>query len=223
MPNAIIVDVETSGLALYGAANPADADWQPRMCSIAAALVDDNGDVLGRLESLIKPVGWPLDNEAFRKNMEGAEKFHGLTLERLEQEGRPIEEVYEDWAKLYEEAQIIAAFNLQFDHKIIRGAWRRIGHEVPFRDKPWFCLMIASTPVCKIPSRRPRTDDDYKFPKLAEAVEIILKREHERAHTAAGDLDSTIDLYRWFLTEKKVVTFEQFEAKKPAADAQAAL
>ncbi len=218
MPNALLWDVETSGLAMFGAANPADADWQPRMVSIAAAVVDDNGDVLARLESLIKPVGWPLDNEAFRKNMEGAEKFHGLTLERLEADGRPIEEVYEDWAKLYAEAEIMAAFNIMFDHKVMRGAWRRIGHEVPFRDKPWFCLMRAATPICKLPPKR--ASPDFKYPKLSEAVEIILGRPHEKAHTAAGDLDSTIDLYRWFQAEKKVETFEQPEARnKPEAPA----
>lgn len=221
MPKALIADTETTGLMMFGAANPADAPWQPRMCSIAAALLDEEGGVVSRIDSLIKPEGWPLDDERFRKNMEGAEKFHGLTLERLEAEGRPIAEVYADWLTLYEQAEIIGAFNIMFDHKIIRGAWRRIGHEIPFRDKPWFCLMRMSTPVCKLAPKR--ASPDYKYPKLSEAVEIILKRPHEKAHTAGGDLDSTLDLYRWFLgQEGGIETFEQPAAKQKPGEGDGA-
>lgn len=214
--SALIFDTETTGLPFYGSQHPADADYQPRMCSIAMALVDDEGAVVRRYESLIKPVGWPLDNELFVKNMDQArEKAHGLTFERLEAEGRPIEDVADVWDNLYSGAEFVAGYNIWFDHKIARGELKRLGRPIPFRDKKGFCLMKASTDICKIPRMQPGGGN--KFPKLAEAVEIILKRKHERAHDARGDLDATIELYQWFAKEGLIAPEDQPEARKAPA------
>jgi len=212
---ALVFDTETTGLPFYGSAHPSDAPYQPRMCSIAMALVDGDGTELARFASLIKPVGWPLDDERFVSNMKQAsEKAHGLTFEQLEAEGALIDSVREEWNKLYEGADYVCGFNVWFDHKIARGEWKRLGHPIPFREKQGICLMKGTTELCKIERKAP--GGGYKFPKLGEAVQILLNKPHTKAHSAEGDLDVSLDLYR-FLAERELLVPEDQPAAKQAA------
>jgi len=203
----LLYDAETTGIPFYGDGHPAEADYQPRMCALAMALLEEDGNVMERFSSLIKPVGWPLDNELFVNNMEQArEKSHGLTFDRLEAEGAPIETVREAWAGLYGKATYLCGYNTWFDHKIVRGEWKRLGHPIPFQDKQGICLMKAARPLCGLP----------KNPKLAEAVRILLDIEHDKAHDATGDVDVSIDLYRYFYERDLIVPEDQPAAKGKA-------
>lgn len=213
---ALVYDTETTGLPFYGAEHPSDAVYQPRMCSIAMALVEDDGTEIERFAALIKPVGWPLDDERFVNNMKNAsEKSHGMTFEQLEADGQLIDSVREQWNSLYGRATVTCGFNTWFDHKIVRGEWKRLGHPIPFRDKQAVCLMKAATPLCKIERKAP--GGGFKFPKLAEAVKILLEKDHTKAHDAVGDLDVSIELYRYLAKLNLIVPEDQPEAKQPAA------
>lgn len=200
----IIFDTETTGLPLYGIDNPADAPYQPRMCSIAAALLDDKGIPTAEFSSLVKPENWPLEDPRFVANMEQARaKAHGLTFERLMDEGKPIAEIYEQWESLYSQATYVSAYNVWFDHKIIRVEWKRLGHPIPFREKKALCVMKGARGPCGLP----------KNPKLSEAVSILLGRDHVKSHDAKGDLDVTIELFQVLLAENALLIDEQPEAK----------
>jgi DNA polymerase III epsilon subunit-like protein len=206
MMGVLIVDTETTGLPFYGADNPADAPWQPRMCSIAMALITEKEkDVtIDKYHCLIRPEGWPLDDERFVANMEQArEKAHGLTLEDLMKDGVPIAEAHAKWQEFYAKARFVCGYNVWFDHKIIRGEWRRLGHPIPFREKQAICLMKAARPACGL----------GKNPKLGEAVKLLLNREHGAAHTAAGDVEVCIDLYLLFHELEQIHPEDQPEAK----------
>jgi DNA polymerase III epsilon subunit-like protein len=203
----LLCDVETSGLPLFGADNPADAPWQPRMASIAAALLDENGIVIDRFDHLIKPTDWPLDNEQFVKNMENAQQIHGLAIERLQTEGVPLMTAHDDWQRLYDKCQYFVAYSAPFDHKIVRGEWKRLGHPIPFREKQFMCLMKAARPLCGL----------NKNPKLGQAVQILLGKEHTTAHTAAGDVDVSIELHRYLKERDALVIEDQPEAKSQVA------
>lgn len=201
----LLYDAETTGIPFYGDDHPADAVYQPRMCALAMALLEEDGKVIERFSALIKPVGWPLDNDLFVKNMEEArENSHGLTFERLEAEGVPIETVREAWNKLYERGTYLCGFNTWFDHKIVRGEWKRLGHPIPFRQKQGICLMKASRPLCGL----------SKNPKLGEAVSILLDKVHDKAHDATGDVDVSIDLYRYLHERDLIVPEDQPESKR---------
>lgn len=204
MPVALVHDSETTGLPLYGAAHPADAPYQPRMCALAMALVDqESREVLDRASFLVQPDGWPVDDETFAKNMAGAEAIHGLSLDKLLAEGTPLVQVHEVWQDFYARSDYLCAFSWLFDFKVIRGECKRLGHPIPFRDKKGFCLMKASAMHLY---NRQRV-------KAVVACKEILGREHTRAHTADGDLDVNIDLFRFFAERELVELEHQPEAK----------
>lgn len=199
----LLCDTETTGISYFGSEHPADAIYQPRMCSIDMALLNDGGDVLNRFSCLIKPDGWPLDNELFMNNLTGAEKIHGLSLEQLQNSGIPIAEAHAMWQDFYRVSQYFCAYSAPFDHKVIRGEWKRLGHPIPFREKQFMCLMKAARPLCGL----------KKNPKLSEAVRILLGKEHATAHTAAGDVDVSIELYRYLKERDALVIEDQPESK----------
>jgi DNA polymerase III subunit epsilon len=204
----LLVDVESTGIPLYSKEHPADAPYQPRMCSIDMALLNDCGDVLNRFSCLIKPEGWPLDDERFVANMEQARvKAHGLTLEQLQADGIPIAEAHAVWQDFYRVSQFVCGYNVWFDHKIVRGEWKRLGHPTPFREKQAICLMKAARPLCGL----------SKNPKLGEAVQILLGKEHTTAHTAAGDVDVSIELFHYLKERNALVAEDQPESKSKVA------
>jgi DNA polymerase III epsilon subunit-like protein len=201
----LLFDTETTGLPLYGAAHPANAPYQPRLCSLGMRYIHDDGALLEEYHALIKPEGWPLTDPKFIENMEQARiKAHGLTFEQLMDEGRPIREVHEVWRAYYHVANTVGGFNLWFDHKIARGEWRRLGDDIPFRHKEGIEIMRLAAPLC---GKNVRVS-------LKDACAILLGRERSGAHHAGDDVKDTHDIYL-HLYEKGLIKSElQPEAKK---------
>lgn len=204
----LIADTETTGIPYYGADHRADAIYQPRLCSVAAALLD-GPDIVARFDALIRPgPDWPLTDPRFLENMEQARiKAHGLTFDRLMEEGRPVAEAHAQWQVLYKQCEFFSSFVATFDHKILRGEWRRLGDDIPFRDRQFICLMHSAAPHVK---GKPAA----KQCSLKDAVKVLLGREHQRAHDAGSDLDAAIEVYRYLLPINGLIIEDQPEAKK---------
>lgn len=95
--------------------------------------------------------------------------------------------------------------------QVIEGSDVIVGHNIEFEKKflseysinleNTFCTMINSTNLCKINHNY----YVYKYPKLAEAVEILLKHEidEEKLHDASYDVILTVKLYA-YLKNKKI-------------------
>ena len=148
------MDLENSGLFDYK--QPADAPGQPRLAQFGLVLLDDELNAVGEIDHLIKPDGWEMTKEA--------QAVNGLTMERLNAEGVPIANVLTVYSSLILEGYAIATFGARFDTKQMRGELRRAGMPDLFEQTPNLCLMLASTPVCKLIGKR-----GYKWPKLSEA------------------------------------------------------
>ncbi len=143
-----------------------------------------------------------MDNTEFMSNLAEAERVHGLSLERLETEGLPIDAIHAAWTRIYAQSQFVSGFNIWFDHKIVRGEFARLGYPIPFRDKPGICLMKAARQ--QIGTRV----------NLSRACELILGKSHEGAHDAAADVDATVELFRYFLRIGGLSIDEQPEARR---------
>lgn len=208
---ALILDTETNGL--FDFKQPADADGQPRMCSLAAGLVDADGSEISGFYHLIKP-DWELEEKHAV-----ALDVNGLTYERLMDEGIPVVEALERYDALVDDCEVISAYGVTFDQKVVRAEQRRAGRDDRYGFRPTFCVQRAVTKPCDLPptAAMSRAGRNYaKTPKLAEAVEALLGETHEGAHDAMVDLKATIRLYAWCAERGLVVPKEQVSTREVA-------
>ena len=114
---------------------------------------------------------------------EEAGKVNGLTDEFLMEHGEPVELLLSHYADLIDTGHVIAAFNVSYDAKVLRGALRRAGMDDRFEQTKTMCLMRACTPICKVPRASGR---GYKWPTLAEACAHFNIWNPDK-HSAIGD------------------------------------
>ncbi len=186
METILFYDTETSGIPKWEL--PADDPSQPRIVQLGLVLCDHHtGAVLTQYESIVEPEGWIIGEEVA--------KIHGITHERALAEGRPIDEVLDNFDRYSTEIGTIACYNLRFDEKLLRGERRRLNRPDGFGTVKVFCVMKGATPVCKLPYKGKNNAGKYKSPKLTEAVRDVLNREHVGAHGALADAIATKDIY----------------------------
>jgi DNA polymerase-3 subunit epsilon len=181
----LIIDTETSGLFDFRAA--ADAPGQPRLASIAMLICDADLRLISAHSSLIYPEGWVMAAEA--------ERVNGLSQDFLLAHGEPILDILVRYRQaVLASGCTVIAHNAQYDTKVMRGEMRRAGMSDLYSETRHICTMQALTDILAIPSPRGR---GFKWPKLAEAVERCLGREHVGAHGCLQDALACLDLARW--------------------------
>lgn len=213
----LVFDTESTGLPKYGKDHPADHPDQPFLAALAFGLYDGSpSNCLAQAHYLIRPEGWVMPPEL------PAKLGNGLTQERLEREGVPVAEVLPHFVKAHDEADLLVAFGITFDTKIMRGALRRNDYGDRYQDKPTFCVQRTCTKLCAIPpteNMKRRGPNTFKTPTLGEAVQILLGQPHHGAHTALADCDATARLFFWLVENGHVPTGteEQAEVSAPVA------
>lgn len=153
-PTYIVFDTETTGLPIYrdkitGETVPADDPRQPRIASFAYCFADEFGIAMSAGKMLVKPCGWSMaefDARAIAEGKTPASEINGLTDEKLAAEGAPIEAVLNIWTNAIEDGVIAAAFNAQFDCKMMRAELRRAGRPDLFDQTRNLCMMRSLDP-----------------------------------------------------------------------------
>ena len=187
-------DTETTSLPIWK--EPSDHPSQPHLVELAAVLVDtESREEVDAYTRLVRPDGWTIPAETAA--------VHGIMTERALAEGDPEDDVIERFLAMADEANGLAAFNIDFDLRIMRIAMLRFGMTKSLcdawqaRQRP-LCLMRASTPFCKLPP----TDKmmaagrrGFKNPKLAEACEALLGEKVEGVHAALVDVRATVRIW----------------------------
>ena len=184
MTKWMILDTETT--SLFNFKLPADDPSQPRLATAAIILLDDIDAEPREFGFMVKPDGWEMSAEAGAVN--------GLTTEMLLAGGNPVSLVLDFYEDCVKQGYRMAAYNAQFDGKMMRGEFRRAGRDDLFEATESVCLMRAMTDICQIPAANGRRG--YKFPKLAEACGHI-GHEASDAHTAMGDARAALAILRW--------------------------
>lgn len=198
----LIADVETNDMPRFNAA--ADAPGQARVVQFAAILTDADLKPLAELNRIIKPDGtWTIAPGAFNA--------HGISFERCMDEGVPIATVIEEFDAYSDQAEAVdgtfVAFNARFDLKLIRGERRRLGRADRFGLLREFDPMKESTSFCKLPPTPAMVRagrNNYKSPKLIEAVEVLCGYKLDGAHDAMADVRGTLDVLRWLRDHGKL-------------------
>lgn len=178
----LIIDTETNGL--FDFKQPADAPGQPRLAHLAMIHADLDGDVLWREDFYIRPDGWSMTAEASAIN--------GLTDEFLIANGVPVAAALESYAAAIQSGSVVVAFNAQYDTKVMRGEFRRLGWPDLFEQTPNICVMRPMTALCRIPNPN---RGGLKFPNLTEALEHF-GHAFDGAHRALNDAEGARIIYR---------------------------
>lgn len=180
----LVLDTETSGL--FDFKLPADDPAQPRLATAAIILLDHVDAEPREHGFMVKPDGWEMTAEAGAVN--------GLTTEMLLAGGQPVSQVLDFYEACIRDGYQMAAYNAQFDGKMMRGEFRRAGRDDLFQITPNACLMRAMHLAMK--GQRPLGSKG--FPKLGEACAFI-GRTQEDAHTAVGDARDALAILRWLI------------------------
>lgn len=180
----LVFDTETTGLPLWK--EPSDHPDQPHVLDIACSLFDQELQEVERFDAIINP-GVEVPDEVAA--------IHGLTTEIVQAEGIPPGDALDRFLGLVGRAGMIAGHNVSFDIRMMRiMAARELGEKW---DNPHatFCTMRKSTNLCRIPSPRARHPEDWKWPRLGEAIQHFFGEEFEDAHRARPDCDASSRIF----------------------------
>ncbi|HAN37657.1 MAG TPA: 3'-5' exonuclease [Chitinophagaceae bacterium] len=195
----LFFDTETNGLPINYKASYEDVNNWPRVIQLAWVLTDESGDIVNQSANLVQPNGWEVPKERFWIE-------NGHSTERCAELGYPIENLLNDFLKACHAADVLAAHNLSFDHRIVWAEMIRAGIE-PRRGMHKICTMLASTGYCAIPNTK---GYGFKWPKLEELHFKLFERGFDGAHDALADVLATKDCF-YELLERGIIQLPKQE------------
>jgi DNA polymerase III subunit epsilon len=181
----LFFDTETTGLPLRWGANWSDAANWPRIVTIAWMVTDGAGRELREQHCVVRPDGFTVPPKST--------EIHGVTHAAAVATGVPWRRPAELFAREVYDASVVIAHNYRFDAGVIGAEYFRMGWLQAARwldSKLWLCTMLASVPVCKLPSRRRDGEGDYKWPSLAEMHRHLFGTDPDVQHNAMADVRS---------------------------------
>lgn len=183
----LIVDTETTGLPVKGDEYSFE---QPFVVQLAGVLFDIQGE---EIEKSINTLIIPPQGVIFH---EKATQVHGFTEEVVRANGRDAKEVYDELRELRKEAQVIAAYNWEFDERLIRTSSVRIDES--YRDDPvcgthgkdilYHCVMKQAMTYFKHPRQ-----------KLATVYKTLMGENIQNAHDAMADAVAAMHVMKQLL------------------------
>lgn len=186
----LIFDTETNGKPVKYGLPPSYVDNWPRVAQLAWALYDlATWQPIKYGTTLIKPNGWTIPTEQFFID-------NGMSTERNEREGIPMEMALVDFVAAIESSDVIVAHNLNsFDYPVIVAEMIRYNAKVggPKRNRQKVCTMESTVDFCKISfgkDSRPWKQKSYKWPKLEELYFKLFKGKFDGAHDAMADVNA---------------------------------
>ncbi len=177
----LIVDTETSGF--YQPSLALDDPKQGRIIQLAALLLDEQLSEVGSFSTLIYPTTWIISP--------GAQSVHGITQERCDKYGIPIDIALAALTGFFDCAETIVAHNWRFDGSMLQNE----GFVTMNRNS--ICTMLASTDLCHLPHPLGRVG--FKWPKLNEALSTLGLGIVDKAHDAMADTRGCAKLYKYLV------------------------
>ena len=181
----LVYDTETTGLPKSYKAPLTDSENWPRLVQLAWQLHDEKGKLISRGNRIVKPDGFKIPFTSA--------KIHGITTERAEQEGAPLDEVIAEFNEDLAQAKYIMGHNIEFDVSIVGAELHRLGKSFePLITINSIDSKLEATEYCAIPGGRGRR---FKWPTLTEVHEKLFGEGFDDAHDAAYDVDATAKIF----------------------------
>lgn len=198
MPYILFFDTETTGLPKRRNSNALESkDNWPDIVSVAWAVYEQNGTLVKKCYSLVKPEDWVIPDDSI--------KIHGITNEKAHAEGRPLRDVLSELKDDLEKSDTVVAHHMEFDKNVLFNAYKWRLNQNPWHLWPEteFCTMIHGEPEAKIPSKYPSSKRPYKSPSLTELYKVAFNgKEPTGQHNSLKDVEIMCDVYwkLWPLT-----------------------
>lgn len=180
----LVFDTETTGLPNWQ--EPSDDPNQPHIVDIACSLFDDEAREVERFDAIINP-GIEIPEEVA--------KIHGITTEIAKRDGVDPIDAFAVFRDMAAKASLIVGHNVSFDMRMARILSARVSDEKWKTECQQFCTMRRSANICKILKAKARTDNDWKWPRLSEAVKHFFDEDLPDAHRARPDCDATARIF----------------------------
>lgn len=184
----LFFDTETTGLPEFKSFNgyydysEIEKYEKARVIQLAYIICQPDGTILKKINHLIKPNGFTIENS----------QFHGISNEIANKNGLDIDIVMDEFLKDVAFVEVIVGHNVLFDRHVVASELYRISknHEFFFLYKSE-CTQDLSMPLCKLT----RFNGSPKYPKLSEAVQILLNEEPKGLHNAMCDVIYCMRVY----------------------------
>ena len=194
----LIYDTETTGLPKDYNAPLSDTENWPRLVQLAWQLHDGKGNLVNRGNTIVKPDGFTIPYNSV--------KVHGITTERAEEEGLPLQQVLDDFLVDVEKANFIVGHNIEFDINIVGcELYRSSIHPEKLTDVPSIDTKDEATDFCAIPGGR---GGKFKWPTLTELHQKLFNKGFGDAHDAAYDVDATAKCFFGLIKEEVIAPLE---------------
>ncbi|MDA3808561.1 MAG: 3'-5' exonuclease [Thiomicrorhabdus sp.] len=195
----LLFDVESSGFIKKALA--ADDPEQAWTVQVGAILATQNEN-LEKMDLIIQSNGREINYHA--------EKIHGISAERSDEEGLPELEVAEAFGLMLQQADLIVCHNFDFDWAFAKHLLERNVSELSdearsafFLDLPSFCTMKDKTVKKYVQAKNVK--GHLKWPKLVELHEKLFGVGFDDAHDAFADITATKNCF-FKLLEREIVT-----------------
>lgn len=186
----LVFDTETTGLPQRDEKGKSpsfyDTKKWPHIIQFSYILYDiDKNKILVNHDHIIKLAKHvPISPESIA--------VHGITREKSDREGIPIEQALELFHISMMSADIIIAHNLSFDKQIVIVECIRHKRAAPFKFKmseQYFCTMKNTVELCKIEAVSKKNGEKFfKYPTLSELHQKMFDIVPENTHDSMVDI-----------------------------------
>jgi DNA polymerase III epsilon subunit-like protein len=205
MNTFLVFDTETTGLfntkhkpeeGIYRARDPLlHPEDYPRVFQLAFLLMSEDGEIIEKFSSYIKPDGWVIPTGPGNEFWE----THGYSTKECEEDGVPMVEALEKFVDAMGRADYLVAHNLDFDKPVILSELSNYQVPMPegFTVPKSLCTMKFTIDYVRADHSKeniekyPFLRNANKFPKLIELHIKLFGEGFDGAHDALVDVEAT--------------------------------
>lgn len=199
----LVFDTETTGLPKRRNASTKCPEDFPYVVQLSFILYDVDKQQVDTIGDYIIKLPDNVEIE------EGAVRVHGISKDRSQNEGIPMEVAYEQFAYAYDQADLLVAHNLVFDRDLMIVEATRNGYNPCFNSNTEeYCTMMNTINLCRLERVSQRTGNVYyKYPKLSELHNNLFGYVPDGLHDSLSDILCCLRCY-FKLTHDKDILYD---------------
>lgn len=190
----LFFDIETAGRPRSWKAPATDVFNWPRLVEIAWQLYDKKVQLIESNQFIIKPEGFEIPYDS--------ERIHGISMEKAKEEGVPVKEALEAFAKVVDssDTKFSVAHNMNLGENVLGAEFYRKSMNLRLHSTEQICVMQEGTYFCKLPGTRGR----YKWPSLQQLYAKVFGAGYIRENGAMDDVQAVANCF-FKLVEKEEI------------------